>query len=221
MGKAVLGLAMVLSVAMASQIAAAAGDPQRGQEKAAACMACHGVDGNSPALPPEVEQWPKLAGQLPEYMTKQIHDFKSGRRVNEQMTPQAQSLADADIDDISAYFSAQQPQPEVVTDQALLALGEKLFHKGKGAPNQVTACIGCHGPNGIGQVDWVRFYSQPPTVLAPAVTGQHSSYIAKQLTMFRDGSRSNDVGKVMRDIASRLDARDIEALAAYIASLGR
>ena len=176
---------------------------------------------SSPPLPPPTEQWPKLAGQLPEYLLKQLHDFKAGRRANEQMSPQAQAVSDADMADIAAFFAGQKIGPNEAGNKDLLAQGQTIFLKGKGRPQPVPACIGCHGPNGVGNRDWGRIMSKAPTVLAPAVGGQHASYIARQLKSYRDGSRNNDVAHVMRDIARRLDDKDIDAVSEYLAGLGR
>lgn len=208
-------------LAGACGVALAAGNPELGQQKAAVCMACHGPDGNSMALPPPTEQWPKLAGQLPDYIVKQIYDFKAGRRKNEQMSPQAQALSEADLPDIAAYFAQQKVKANEAQPQELMAQGEKLFTKGKGRPSPVAACVGCHGLNGVGNKDWNKVMSRVPAVLAPAIGGQHASYISKQLKAYRDGSRANDPAKVMRDIAGRLDDKDIDAVSAYIASLAR
>ncbi len=214
---AACALLTVAGLVMADAGVADAGNLESGQ--AAACMACHGADGNSPALPPLAEQWPKLAGQMPEYIIKQLYDYKSGRRRNSQMSPQAQNVADVDVANIAAFFAAQRVKANEAADKRLLAHGEKLFLKGKGRPDPVTACVGCHGKNGVGQRDWVNSYKIAPVVLAPAVGGQHARYLVKQLKAFRDGSRTNDVGRVMRNIARRLDDGDIAAVAEYMSTL--
>lgn len=199
----------------------AAGNPELGQQKAAVCMACHGPDGNSLALPEPAQPWPKLAGQVPEYIVKQIHDFKAGRRSNDQMSPQAQMIADADIADIAAFFAAQRVTPQEAAQKELLAKGEQIFLKGKGRPQVVAACIGCHGFNGIGNRDWGKLMAKPPALLAPAIGGQHANYLVRQLKSYRDGSRKNDPGKVMADIAGRLDESEMLAVAEYISTLAR
>lgn len=199
----------------ASLGAGAAGNPAAGQEKAAACMACHGPDGNSLA-----DMWPKLAGQLPDYLLKQMKDFKAGRRSDEQMSPQAANLPEADMPDIAAYFASQNIQPGEM-DPVLKARGEQIYLKGKGRPVPATACIGCHGPAGDGNKDWNKTWAKVPTVLAPAIGGQHAAYIEKQLKAYRDGSRNNDPAKVMRDIARGLSDDEIKALASYVAGLKR
>ncbi|GAB4169275.1 MAG: c-type cytochrome [Rhodocyclaceae bacterium] len=193
----------------------AAGSAQAGQAKAAVCAGCHGLDGNSPA-----ETWPKIAGQLPEYIMKQLHDFKAGLRKNEQMSPMAQPLSEQDIQDVAAYFSSQRAAPGEGRKE-LLATGEKIYLKGKGRPSVVIACVGCHGPRGEGKSDWARTLKLPPTTLAPALGSQHPGYVATQLRAFRSGARSNDTGKVMRNITSRMSDADIDAVAAYVVTLKR
>lgn len=210
-----LRTACLLAVAAISTAFAADGSPSLGQQKAAACMACHGEDGNSLA-----DMWPKLAGQLPDYLLKQMKDFKAGRRSDEQMSPQAANLAEADMPDIAAWFAAQAIKPGE-GDTALRAQGEQLYLKGKGRPVPATACIGCHGPTGAGNKDWQKTWTKAPAVLAPGIGGQHAAYVEKQLKAYRDGTRNNDPAKVMRDIARGLNDNEIKALAAYVATLKR
>lgn len=219
--KAAVSFAAAIAAAWALPAIAGPGNAQSGQAKAAVCIGCHGPDGNSPELPAGTEQWPKLAGQMPEYIAKQILDFKAGRRKNEQMSPLATSVAEVDIADIAAFFATQPLKPAAAADKSQLALGEKIFMAGKGRPSAVAACVGCHGTKGEGQRAWNDSYKTAPTILAPAVGGQHASYVAKQLKGFRDGTRGNDVGKIMRQYAERLDDKEIAAVAAYIATLGR
>lgn len=207
--------AAVLGSMFASAGAWAAGNAEAGQQKAAACMACHGPDGNSLA-----DMWPKLAGQLPDYIVKQLKDFKAGKRVNEQMSPQAANVAESDMPDIAAWFAAQTIKPGD-SDPSLRAKGEQIYLKGKGRPVPVTACVGCHGPAGAGNKNWNKTWSNLPAVLAPGIGGQHAAYVDSQLRAYRDGSRSNDPARVMRNIAHGLDDGEIKALAAYIAGLSR
>jgi cytochrome c553 len=204
---------LMLCLAAAGQ-ASAAGNAANGQAKAAVCGACHGMDGNS-ANP----EWPNLAGQVPEYIVKQLHDFKAKRRANELMSPMADPLGKEDIEDLAAFFATQQPRPGEAKAE-LRAKGEQIYLKGKHRP-AVIACIGCHGPSGEGNREWGRNLAAPPAVLAPALGGQHAAYVAKQLQDYKKKARSNDVGRVMRDIASRLSDEDILAVAEYITSLKR
>ena len=91
-----------VATALVSAAANAAGDPKAGETKSAVCLACHGPNGNS-----IVPTWPKLAGQHSEYLYKQLMDFKSEARKNEQMSPQVVPLNDQDFQDLAAYFSSQ------------------------------------------------------------------------------------------------------------------
>lgn len=215
------GTLMVLAFALGCMQASAAGNPELGRQKAAVCMACHGPDGNSPPMPDPAPPWPKLAGQVPEYIIKQVNDFKAGRRSNEQMSPQAQMVPEADVADIAAFFASQKVNRQDATQKQLLARGEQLFLKGKGRPQVVAACVGCHGLNGAGNRDWAKVMSKPPVILAPAIGGQHANYLVKQLRAYRDGSRGNDPGHVMSNIATRLDDSEMLAVAEYVSTLVR
>ncbi len=210
------------SLATASIAAAKpAGNAAAGQAKSAACGGCHGPDGNTPPEMYAAIKAPKLAGQVPEYIVKSLHDFKAARRSNEVMSPQAQAVAENDMADIAAWFGSQKVRPNPAQDKDLLAQGEKIFMKGIGRPDVVAACIGCHAPNGVGTRDWAQVMSKVPAVLAPAVGGQHAGYISDQLKAYKSGKRATDPAKVMRDIAGRMSEKDIAAVAEYIATLGR
>ena len=212
-------LLAALACAALTSVSGAAGNPDAGKDKAAACGGCHGVDGNVAAEIYAAVKAPRLAGQVPEYIVKSLHDFKAGRRVNESMSPMAQSVADVDMADIAAYFAAQ-PITALSTDKKdLLAQGEKIFYKGKGRPDPVAACVGCHGLGGKGNRDWGKIMARVPTVLAPAIGGQHPGYLAGQLLAYKSGARATDEGKVMRDITGRLTEQDILAVAEYLGTL--
>lgn len=171
------------------------------------------ADGNS--INPE---WPKIAGQIPSYTVKQLQDFKSGKRINQIMDPILKPLNQQDIEDLAAYFASQQVKSGTGNPELLLA-GEKLYKTGV-FYTTVTACTGCHGPNGSGNGAWEKSMAVAPTVLAPAIGGQHATYTAKQLKAFRSGERTNDVGGVMRKIVDKLTDEQIDAVSAYIATLG-
>jgi cytochrome c553 len=210
------------SVAAASVAAAKpAGNAAAGQQKSAACGGCHGPDGNTPPEMYAAIKAPKLAGQVPEYIVKSLHDFKAARRSNEVMSPQAQAVAENDMADIAAWFGSQKVRPNPAQNKDLLAQGEKIYMKGIGRPDVVAACIGCHAPNGVGNRDWAKIMSKVPVVLAPAIGGQHAGYISDQLKAYKSGKRATDPAKVMRDITGRMSEKDIAAVAEYIATLGR
>ncbi len=166
----------------------------------AVCAACHGVDGNS-----QIVVNPKLAQQHPEYLIKQLHDFKDDKRADPVMKGFAMMLSDEEMNNISAWLAQQKAQPGYATDKELVQLGERIYRGGI-ADRNIAACASCHSPNGAG------IPSQ-----YPRLAGQHADYTIKQLNTFRDGSRNNSVQ--MRDVAAKMTDREIKAVADYIAGL--
>ncbi|MFM7331713.1 MAG: c-type cytochrome [Brachymonas sp.] len=166
----------------------------------AVCAACHGADGNSGS--PEN---PKLAGQHPEYLVKQLQEFKNGKRKNAVMQGFASQLSDEDMRNIAAWAATQKAKPGFAKDKALVATGERIY-KGGIADKQIAACAGCHSPSGAG------IPSQ-----YPRLAGQHADYIASSLKAYRDGGRTNNA--VMTQVAAKLNDREIKAVADYIAGL--
>ena len=180
----------------------AAGDAEAGKTKSATCMACHGPDGNS-ANP----IWPKLAGQHPSYIEKQLTDFKGGARKNDLMSPMAMPLSEQDMQDLAAYFSSQtQSAGTAAADK--VALGEKVYRAGNGATG-VAACMACHGPAGAGN----------PGANFPRIAGQHAAYVEKALKDFRSGARTNDNAKMMQGVAMKMTDAEIAAVAQYVQGL--
>ncbi|MEY4757431.1 MAG: hypothetical protein RJA34_2329 [Pseudomonadota bacterium] len=167
---------------------------------AAVCAACHGADGNS-GTPVN----PKLAQQHPEYLVKQLQEFKSGKRNNAVMKGFASALSDEDMKNISYWAASQKAKPGFAKDKALVTLGERIYRGGI-ADRQIAACAGCHSPNGAG------IPSQ-----YPRLSGQHADYTVAQLTSFRDGVRANSLQ--MAQVAAKLNDREIKAVADYIAGL--
>ena len=186
--------------AAAAPAAAKPGLNAGGTKFGATCAACHGADGNS-----GVPANPKLAQQQPQYLMKQLADFKAGKRVSPIMQPMAAPLTDADIRNISYWAASQKAKPGFAKDKDLVALGEKIYRGGV-MDKQVAACAGCHSPNGAG------IPSQ-----FPRLSGQHADYVYAQLVNFQNGTRKNSAP--MADIASRLSDREMKAVADYIAGL--
>jgi cytochrome c553 len=181
--------------------AAAKADPAKGAASyAPVCAACHGPDGNS-----MVPANPKLAQQHPEYINKQLQEFKSGKRANPIMMGMVAALSDEDMKNIAAWLSTQKATPGNSSDKNLVALGERIYRGGI-ADRQIAACAGCHSPNGAGI-----------PAQYPRLSGQHADYTAAQLTAFRDGVRLNSLQ--MTQVASKLNDREIKAVADYIAGL--
>lgn len=166
----------------------------------AVCAACHGADGNagSPA-------YPKLSQQHPEYLVKQLQEFKADKRNNAVMKGFASALSDADMKNISYWLTSQKAKTGFAKDKALVSLGERIYRGGI-ADRQVPACAGCHSPNGAG------IPSQ-----YPRLSGQHADYSVAQLVAFRDGVRKNSLQ--MSQVVSKMNDREIKAVADYIAGL--
>ncbi|KIH86157.1 c-type cytochrome [Pseudomonas batumici] len=200
MNKLIVSLLLTLGI---TGLAQAAGDAKAGQAKAAVCGACHGPDGNSMA-----PNFPKLAGQGERYLTKQLQDIKAGKRTVLEMTGLLTNLSDQDLSDIAAYFSSQAGSVGAA-DPKVVAHGEELFRGGK-LDQGMPSCIGCHSPNGAGNA----------AAGFPHLGGQHAQYVAKQLTDFREGNRTNDGDtKIMQSIAAKMSNKDIEAVASYVQGL--
>ncbi len=164
------------------------------------CVTCHGAEGNS-----AITVNPKLAQQHPEYIAKQLAEFKSGKRANPVMMGFASALSDDDMRNVGAYLASTKAKPGFAKDKDLAALGEKIYRGGI-ADRQIPACAGCHSPNGAG------IPSQ-----YPRLSGQHADYTTSQLTQFRDGIRKNNLQ--MSQVAAKLNDREIKAVADYIAGL--
>lgn len=171
---------------------------------ATACLSCHGADGAGMAA----ANFPRLAGLNAGYMTKQLHDFASGTRINPIMQPIAKALSTKEAENVAAYYAAQKvPVAGTKVDAGVLDEGKRLVEQGDWG-EIVPACTMCHGPgaNGVGKS-------------FPALAGQHASYIETQLNAWKKGTRKNDPNQLMKVIAERLSMDQIKAVAAYLASM--
>ena len=166
----------------------------------AVCGACHGADGNSPT-----GAYPKLAQQHPEYLVKQLQEFKSGKRDNAVMKGFASALSDEDMRNIAFWLASQKSAPGFAQNKDTVRLGERIYRGGI-ADRQIAACAGCHSPNGAGI-----------PAQYPRLAGQHAGYTEAQLKAFRDGVRHNNAQ--MTGVAAKMNDREIKAVADYIAGL--
>ena len=164
------------------------------------CASCHNADGNS-AIPAN----PKLAQQHPEYIVKQLEEFKSGKRKSAIMKPFASALSEQDMRDIAWFVGTKKVKTGFSKDKDTIAMGERIYRGGI-ADRQVPACAGCHSPNGAGI-----------PAQYPSLGGQHADYTVAQLVAFRDGARLNSAP--MTGVAAKLNDREIKAVADYIAGL--
>ena len=200
-------LALLLSALVAAPVLAAGApapakpDLAKGQEKAQQmCVACHTADGSrgSPANP-------ILQGQHADYLVKQLHEFKSGKRKNAVMAGMAAGLTEEDIRNVSAFYASKPAPKGNAKNKELVGLGEKIYRGGIAA-KQVPACSGCHSPNGAGI-----------PAQYPRLSGQHADYTEAQLVAFRAGARGNSAQMVT--IAARMSDVEIKAVSDYIAGL--
>ena len=166
----------------------------------AMCVACHAADGNS-----GVPAYPKLSQQHPEYLVKQLREFKSGVRKNAIMQGFASQLSDDDMKNIAFWVTTKKIKPGFAKEKDLVVLGERIYRGGV-SDRQIAACAGCHNPTGAGNPSQY-----------PRLGGQHADYTAAQLTAFRDGVRTSSLP--MTEVAAKLNDREIRALADYIAGL--
>jgi cytochrome c553 len=197
-----LGLLTCAASAFAATPAPAAKvDLAKGQATATqVCAACHSADGTrgSPANP-------IIAGQHPEYLVKQLQEFKSGKRANPVMKGFATTLSDDDMKNVAAFYAGKSAKPGFAKDKTLVSLGEKIYRGGI-ADKAVPACAGCHSPNGAGL-----------PAQYPRLGGQHADYTEAQMLAFRSGARGNSAQMVT--IAARMSDREVKAVADYIAGL--
>lgn len=209
MNRAVALVAMAaLWPAVASAQGATKPDIAKGRQIASqVCVACHAADGNS-----TLAANPKLAGQFPEYLQKQLVNFKTqgdrkAERENPVMAGMVANLSDADMRNVAAFYAAQKLKPETAQSKELAAQGQKIFRGGILASG-VAACAGCHGPDGTGIPG--QF---------PRISGQFAAYIEAQLKAFKSGARANDPAAMMRGVAARMSDAEIKAVSEYAAGL--
>ena len=175
-------------------------DIARGQQLAATCLACHTADGTrgSPANP-------ILQGQHPEYIVKQLQEYKSGKRRNAIMQGMAAALSAEDMKHIAAFYASKPAPKGFAGNKETVALGEAIWRggiKAKGVP----ACAGCHGPAGSGI-----------PAQYPRIAGQHAAYTEAQMNAFRLGERGNNAQ--MMTIAAKMNEREIKAVSDFAAGL--
>lgn len=175
---------------------------EAGAAKAVVCQACHGANGNS-ANP----DWPSLAGLGADYIADQLKNFKEGKRNNPVMMPMATSLSPEDMTNLGAYFDSLS-NTGLEADPSYWQAGEKLY-RGGDQVRGIPACAACHGPTGRG--------NEPAKF--PALRGQQSVYVMKQLNDYASGARPTGPNGIMQTIAKHLSPDDIRNLASYVQGL--
>jgi cytochrome c553 len=195
-------VAAVSGAVVCNAAAPPVGNAQAGAAKAALCQACHGVTGNS-----SNPDWPSLAGLGADYIAEQLQNFKNGKRANPIMAPIAAPLSAQDMADLGAFFDTL-TNTGLEADPSYWQAGEKLYRGGDKVLG-IPACLACHGPTGRG--------NEPAKF--PALRGEQSVYIAKQLNAYAAGARPPGPGGIMPVIAKRLTADDIRNLSSYVQGL--
>jgi cytochrome c553 len=195
----------VFALGAAAGAVAAQGAPPSDQERAkkivgGSCFLCHGFDGEA-----GTEVFPKLAAQHPEYVAKQLANFKSGARKSAAMAPMVRDLSDSDFAVLGAYFSGKPPTAHDVSDPAAAAAGKALYYSGNAA-TAVAACVNCHGQEAAG------------SAALPRLAGQHPAYLEAQLRQFHARERTND-NAVMQEITRLMTEQEIKAVAEYLAGV--
>ena len=196
-----LATTFCVGAAAAEATAQPKADLAKGQATSTAiCGACHLADGSrgSPANP-------ILQGQHPDYLVKQLTEFKSGKRDNSIMKGFASTLSEDDARNVAAFYAGKVAKGGFAKNKDLVGLGEKIYRGGI-ADRSIPACAGCHSPNGAGI-----------PAQYPRLSGQHADYTEAQLIAFRSGGRKNSAQ--MSDVAAKLNDREIKALADYITGL--
>lgn len=186
--------------------AMAGGSIEAGRVKSASCVACHLEDGNS--VNPE---WPKIAGQHEYYLREQIRYIREGEqgpRSNPLMYPFVMNLTDQDIDDLAAYFAAQERTNGPAVSAQYATIGEKIYRGGI-ADRGVPACSACHGPSGQGN-SLARY---------PRIAGQHAKYMVDQLIKYRDKDRTTSPNMIMNMIAFKLTEDEMQAVSEYVQAM--
>ena len=164
------------------------------------CAECHGVDGNADTG----KDVPRIAGQQANYIVKQLKEFASGRRRNEDMTRIASVLSDDDVVAVAAWYAGKKALSGKAGDAKLADTGQQIYENGNGDP-AVQPCATCHQSDGSGNA---RF---------PRLSRQQKAYVAKQLADFKSGRRATDPQMV--EVAKHLNTSEIKALTEYIGGL--
>ena len=193
----VFAVALVLAAPLAL---AADPSPRVAEIIASRCALCHGPDGQSASA-----IYPRLAAQHPDYLAKQLKDFRDGRRKSDTMTDMAKDLSDADVAGLATFFSGKKAGSRQPGDVDFAGVGRFIYLRGN-PYSGVPACSSCHGPNGHG------------TQQLPRLAGQHPAYLELQLKEFSKRERTND-NAVMHTVAAKLTELELRSVAVYVGSL--
>ena len=164
------------------------------------CTWCHGgsAQGYTPA--------PRLAGQRPQYVEKQLVNFREHTRDNPfsklYMWGAAANLNPHAARNLAIYFSTIPPKAANDGDKELVAAGRAIYQEGIPDSN-IAACVACHGPNAQGVSE------------IPRLGGLAYTYLKRRLEQWGEGYHAA-AGPPMPHIASKLSTKQIEAVASYL-----
>ena len=170
------------------------------------CSQCHGFDGQGDPS----GAFPRLADQSAFYLFNSLRNFATGRRPSEVMGPIAAELTLEQMRDVAAYFASRKDvpyPPGFEAEEQLIRQGNEIV-MGETGDASLPACTTCHGPGVIGDAP-----------LYPYLAGQLQPYVEHQLNLFKRGVRGGDFLGVMHEIAAKLTDQQIQAVAAYVATL--
>ena len=191
-------IGIVLLLILSPEVSAL-GDPAIGREKAARCIPCHAVDGNNPD--PKI---PKLTGQLPDYLLKQMLEFLSGERKDHVMSNMIRFVKTTnELTDIAAYYSSLPAMSGSGKQSPLVKQGKTLFLQER--------CMYCHNYSGKPDATFVGG--------APMIGGQNKQYLVKVLKEIRSGARKADMHDLMKKTLASQSDQHIEAIAEYLGSI--
>lgn len=193
--------ALFITLPLQAQTAPAAAPDQRVMAIVESrCILCHGREGESASA-----VYPRLAAQHPDYLLKQLKDFRDGRRKSDTMSDMVKDLKDDEFAGLAAWFGSRTAGFRQPGDADLAAVGKYVFTRGNPFSG-VPACNTCHGANGHG------------TQQLPRLAGQHPAYLEVQLKEFGKRERSND-NAIMHSVASKLTELETRAVSVYIGGL--
>lgn len=162
------------------------------------CAECHGRDGAGVS-----DAYPRLAGQHAEYIVKQVFNFKTGQRRNEEMDPVLEKLLAVDIRAVAQHYAQLRPRARAAADPALVAEGRALYFRGDVAAG-VSTCASCHGVEAAGGAQM------------PRLAGQNRTYLETQMKGFIQRARQNDA---LAHLSMRsMGEREVRALAAFLSA---
>lgn len=185
-----------------ADIAAGRTIAMKGANGAAACMSCHGANGEGN---PQAGI-PRLAGLARAYIEHQLDSFADGNRAQPVMTPVAGGLTPQQRAAVAAFYStlgSAAPGPAATPAANVPVLAVQGDEK-----RGLQACAKCHGAQGAGDAG-----------ATPSLAGQNAQYFVNAIGEWKDGSRHNDPGGRMPAIAKALGDGEVRELAAYYAAL--